>query len=61
MTRIARIALATSTALVLLGAAHTPAAARAASNPGGGLICYNYPTVAADGTITCTHQCFKRP
>jgi hypothetical protein len=61
MTRIARITLATSTALALLGAMHTSAVARAASNPGGGLICYNYPTVAADGKVTYTRVCFKRP
>ncbi len=60
MTRLARIALATSTALALLCAVHTPAAARAASNIGHGTTCYNYPVVNQDGTVTYQRVCFKR-
>ncbi len=61
MTPFARIALAITTVFTLLAVAHSPAVARAASNPGGGLICYNYPVVAADGSVTYTRICYKRP
>ena len=59
MTKILRVATFSSIFLTL-GLAQTQVFARAASNPGGGLICYNYPITLADGTVKYERRCFKR-
>jgi hypothetical protein len=59
MNKILRIA-AFSSIFLTLGLAQTQVFARAASNPGHGLICYNYPTTLANGTVTYERRCFKR-
>ena len=60
MNKILRIA-AVSSIFLTLGLAQTQVFARATSNPGGGLLCYNYPVTLADGTVTYERRCFKRP
>lgn len=59
MPRLVRISLAA--AALLLSAVQTPVMARAASNVGHGMTCYNYPVVAPDGSVTYQRVCFKRP
>ena len=59
MNKIIRIA-ALSSIFLTLGLVQTQVFARASSNVGGGMTCYNYPTTQADGTVTYQRLCFKR-
>lgn len=59
MSRLVRISLAA--AVLLITAVQSPVMARASSNVGHGMTCYNYPVVAADGSVTYQRVCFKRP